>query len=113
MVAQPKRTEPVQDALARMRRQVVLLATLLGFASVIVSLVVATLGLRVHMAEIDRNGQVQLSLQLEAFKRVFDRYRPLPALFSEHPTMIAFLRDPDQPGNRAELERRLERLTAR
>ncbi len=106
-----KPSEPVQDALNRMRRQVVALASALGLASLVVSLVVGALGLRLHMAEIDRNGQVQLSLQLEAFKRVFDRYRPLPALFSEHPTMIAFLRDPDQPGNRAELERRLERLT--
>ncbi len=111
MAATPPRTETVQAALARMRRQVAALATALGLASIVVSLVVSALGLRLHMAEIDRSGQVQLALQLEAFKRVFDRYRPLPALFSEHPTMIAFLREPDQPGNRAELERRLERLT--
>ncbi len=94
-----------------MRRQALALALGLGAASLLVSVALGVLGLRLHLAEIDRNGQVQLALQLEAFKRVFDRYRPLPALFSEHPTMIAFLRDPDHPGNRAELERRIERLT--
>ncbi len=105
------RQEPAQAAFARMRRQAAALALALGVAGLLMSSVVGVLGLRLHLAEIDRNGRVQLALQLEAFKRVFDRYRPLPALFSEHPTMIAFLRDPDQPGNRAELERRIERLT--